>query len=1073
MKSPLLRFLMTAAALIGCLSGVFAIDAEVLSDPIRPRIYALNQPYFGESGVEIIDPSTNARTGYLKLGTRATDMAISNDAKELIAIDPVDSTISIVDLENFALKEKITLPTLENWDPQTATADIGYGPGNTIYYTDAGWIPKLLVYDRSTRQIVQTILDGNNGIGDFALSPDGKTLVAWTQYGWSTGWVGSNAVKYSVAPNGTLTFSARTSSEWPFALKRDPVDAQVYFSPDGTTVFVKEAQFNVSDLSEVRRFPKAVRALTAKGEAVATDNFIYAVATGKTLASVPANAGRMVFTPDYSRLTYSDNAGFAFKKSLDLFSLIGPEFFGKTFSPPDHAVTLPPKKLQWSDRGGSFKYRVYLGSDREVVQKAAISSPTYLGDFNTAEAPIPQSLVVRGNTYFWRVDSVLGDLVWKGDVRTFRASSLSLSSPAISVSTVRRGFQNHEVEIAVESADPGRIWQATTNKYWVSVESQSGATPSRIKVVVDLRSLPDGVSQGRIRLVTEGEAPIEIPVEVDAHPLSITHLVSVPHSPLLYAISQEKIPATAPAYLLEIDSEKEKVLRCIPVGSGVTDIAIHTGDNAVYVTNWQTGALLRFNKDSLAFERQYGFPPAAPKGYGDGDVYKIAAGKKGRLVLEDEDQHIDIRILDTDTGRLLSKAYGYSGAGKSDPSGRYYYHVTGNGSPGEMRRFDTEGDQLTPGSTAYSPPSGYGSNNIQISEDGNYLFWNGGVFAMDLTRIGTTPEIFSSTPDGKYAFARTAVYDTTTFSPVATMPVMTNVSAFNSQSRKLVAQTPEEDSIAFYNIPTVENAPQITAAQAGPGAIKIDWTQISAANGYEVRIKTKNIGDWITLPASPSTANTLKIPGLQENVEYEVQVRALLGGKSSGWTTSYIVRSGATEPPTNAPPPQKLIYKMKGLVRQAGGGTENVQATSGFLIWDPVSKQSAQIVLIRQRKEKFYFIYSSVQDPIVVLRRGKSDLVLSGVSSSPESKDSILIRGQLKDTDVGTATIPAASTLRSDAWTISSMTEGDILLESKERYSLDLPATKDSNVSREETFAEATERLRRASEDAGFENLSE
>lgn len=239
-----------------------------------------------------------------------------------------------------------------NWGTADTTANIGVGPGNILYYTDGAWAPLLRVYDRSTGTVLQTFyIDGPSsgfGFGDFALNAAKTQLFGWAQYGWSAGSLSCYIGKFSVAANGTLAFVEKTSSTYPTTLSRDPLETPVLIG--GDKVFIKQVMVNPAAISTVdRSFSGPVYSITPGGEIAVTTNAIFQTSTGNKLYDLPITTSVHAITSDYSRLVYYTTTTRTIT-SLDLIAAIGSEVMGRTLSPSDGSIVLPPSTLSWAGR---------------------------------------------------------------------------------------------------------------------------------------------------------------------------------------------------------------------------------------------------------------------------------------------------------------------------------------------------------------------------------------------------------------------------------------------------------------------------------------------------------------------------------------------------------------------------------------------------------------------------------------------------------------------------------------------------------------------------------------------------
>ena len=174
------------------------------------------------------------------------------------------------------------------------------------------------------------------------------------------------------------------------------------------------------------------------------------------------------------------------------------------------------------------------------------------------------------------------------------------------------------IEINLEGEEPDLPWSAAANVDWVSFVATSGVTPATLQVMMDASALTAGVHGAQITL-THDDGSVVLPVVLTVDALKLTHIKSDPESPIAYAISEDDSQSVPRAHLLEIDTLTETIVRSIPVGSSVTDFAIHLPEDRIYVTNWRPGVIVAVDRESFQTVRTYGFKPWSSVGYGDGD----------------------------------------------------------------------------------------------------------------------------------------------------------------------------------------------------------------------------------------------------------------------------------------------------------------------------------------------------------------------------------------------------------------------------------------------------------------------
>ncbi len=876
---------------------------KLIDDPVRSRMYGIQMNGANRGAVAVIDPLTANPVSSVTVGNKPTGMAVSSDGNELFVVNAVDKTLSVVNLNTLSVTETILLPTFDTSDVAATTANINVGPGNILYYTDCAWAPLLRVFDRSTKQVLQSVsVDGpatGYGFGDFALNPAKTQLFGWAQYGSGAGWAGSYIGKFSVAANGTLTFVEKTNSNYPTTLSRDPLETPVLVSGDGAKLFVKQLMVSPATIGTIdRTFSGPVYSITPGGEIAVTNSAVFQVSTGNKVYDLPVATSIHAITSDYSRLVYYNTTAKTLT-SVDLMTAIGPEVMGRSLAPADGSIVLPPSVLSWSPLPGAGTYRVFLGTSSAAVTAATTASPEYLGSTNLSDFTLTSTLAAS-TTYYWRVDAGVGGTFSPGQVYSFTVSPISSSLQKVETATVV-GHANHQVSVALASATPGVSWTASASQSWVGFVSTTGSTPSSLEIVLNASNLAAGVHQAVVTLSGTGGALFTLPVKLTVEALAVTQIKADTASNKVYAISENTVVAGAKAYLLELDSSTEAITRVVQVGTSATDIAIHHGDNRIYVPNWMPGSLRALNKTTLALERTYAFSPFAGTGYGANDAYRVAAGAAGRIVVEEQDQWVDVSIFNTATGAELGTIGLREGGGAFDPTGRYYFHGENNSSGAEIYKLDVTGDVFTTlGQVRVSSYSYYGSRVVVVSQNGNGVFWNGSYFNSSLVeQWSMAAETYSTTPDARLAFGESKIFDTTTKQQVLAMPLTTRVSAYNSTSKKLVVQNGAR--IRFYpvSVPLSLPAPTLASGTLSQTSIVLNWNDDSLETGFTLQQRPAGSSTW-TNASSVIAANqtTYTVSGLAAETNYEFRIKADAPTVSSNWSSVLTVQTLPPPPPT-------------------------------------------------------------------------------------------------------------------------------------------------------------------------------
>jgi uncharacterized delta-60 repeat protein len=879
---------------------------ELLDDTFRSRTYGIHQNGVNNNGVVVaLDPLTNTPVGSVTVGIKPTSMALSNDGAELFVINAMGKSISVIELATLRVVETIPLNLFDLYNDNSVTANIAVGPGNIIYYVDGGGAPILRVFDRLTKVVLQShfvdLSYNNYGFGDIGLSKDKTHLFGWAQFGWTGGWAGTFVSKFTVNAAGLLTYVQSSSSAYIPGFSRDPVETPVLFSSDDETVFVKKWVMDPANvLSPRTTLPTEVYSISPGGEIAITSTGIYSSESGNLLKTLPVNTSIHAVTSDYARLVYF-NTTTKTLHSLNLPDYVGAEALGMNQNPPNGAVVLSPEVLEWSPIGGVDTYDIYLGTDQTVVTNANTTSPEYLARVDQPHIEMASPLIA-GTTYYWRIDSLQAGGVVKGGVQSFTVSAVASSLFKINASTVQgHGTKRNPLELT--SSTQGINWSASSDKPWVGFSSSSGTTPASLEVVLNASDLVPGVHTATITFAGAGGTLFTLPVKFTVDTLRLTILKSDPSSRLVYGISEDtSLGQASKAYLLELDSQTETILRVVPVGRSVTDLALHQADNRLYVPNWQGGALLAIDRSSFKLVRTYGFSPAGGVGSINNDVYRVAAGKAGRLVVEEYDQHVDATLFGTSAGNKITTTFLREGGGLFEPTGRYYYHGDNNSSGAMVRKFDTQGDVFTSmESKRVSSYSYYGSRTIVISEDGNNVFWNGSHFDSNLVeKWSMAKEVYSTTATGSYAFGEWDIFDTQLKQVVLAMPFGTRVSSYNSTTGKLIVEG--GGKIQYYELgETIQlSAPVLGAPTPLANSVELKWTDRGLETGFTLQKRLVGSASWDDVTPAPSRNSTAYyISGLTPETAYEFRIKANSPVASSLW--SNVVTTTTLQAPPSAP----------------------------------------------------------------------------------------------------------------------------------------------------------------------------
>ena len=450
---------------------------------------------------------------------------------------------------------------------------------------------------------------------------------------------------------------------------------------------------------------------------------------------------------------------------------------------------------------GINRYQVYLGTNRGDVEAATSASPLYLGEVNEIRMALSAALAL-GQTYYWRavpIDSN-GEVAGPGTVYSFTVSNLTLSRSSVDAQTVQ-GVVNHVETITIDSSTP-QAWTATGNASWIRSVTASGTTPGTLSMTLDATGLDAGIYQEKITITSPGST-VDVPVFLRVYAANFMLAEADLDLPYVYVVSQESNTSNQPSFLLRVNTATDKIESAVPCGTSVTDMAVHYQENRIYVTNWKTGILRAFDRGTFSQVQTYQFEPLGPTGYGQGGLWRISAGKRGRLILEESDQWIDIRLIDTADGKVLATTSAYAGDGEADPTGRYYYHCE-NLSSNAVTRYDLGADTfetMSPLGTAYS-------GNLVMIPDGSKVAVNTSVFNPQLQLQYRLPAaVVAASLHGDLLFSALKAYNGSNGLELASLPISTTVAAVSGNQHKIYQFPGNSATFTVVDLATIGTLP--------------------------------------------------------------------------------------------------------------------------------------------------------------------------------------------------------------------------------------------------------------------------
>jgi alpha-tubulin suppressor-like RCC1 family protein len=817
---------------------------KFLPDPARPVIYAINQSAKNSGQVLEIDALTHLINRAVTVGKEPSDLDLTENGTQLIVLNTTTPSLSRIDLASFTVVETIPLADFSNRNDDFG-GHVKCGKGSMVYYVDEQWGPRLRVFDTATKTVLQTLsaesgtspdVSNNFGYGDIGLTPDRAKLFGWRQYGDGAGVGGTHAVRFTVNANGSLSGFAKSSDYSSANFTREPFNTPVLFTRDGSRLIIKDRVVDQTDLNAFPVvYPDEIYSVAPGSEIAVSSTAIFPGRGGEILYTLPVATTVQAILPDYSALVYF-NATTKAIGWLDLVATLGASRMGLEILPADGAVVAQPSQLKWLPVTGSTRYQIYLGTTRSVVAAATPASPTFLGEAAGIRLALSVPLT-QGQTYFWRAVplNAAGQALGAGVVYSFTAASLTLSRSSITAETLQ-GAAIHPETITVDAATP-QSWTASANVPWIRSVTPSGTTPGTLSAILDASTLAAGYHQGQLTVVSGG-ATVVIPVTLRVYPANFMIAKADLELPYVYVVSQESNAATTPSFLARINTATHQIEAAIPCGTSVTDLAIHYAENRIYLTNWKTGVLRAFDRSTFSQVQTYQFAPVGSIGYGEGGIWRVSAGKRGRIILEESDQWIDIRLIDTANGAVLAtNSSEYAGDGDADPTGRYYYHSEGTSS-NSVTRFDLSADTFV-----VMTPTGTASSGVVVMiPDGSKVAVGAKVFDAQLGLQYTLPAaVTAATLHGDLLFTGSKAYNGANALELASLPITATVMCVTGDQRRLYQFPANSKSFSVVDLTTIAVLPprSLVPAIADSATVigtdqRLSWGVEPFATSYQV-----------------------------------------------------------------------------------------------------------------------------------------------------------------------------------------------------------------------------------------------
>jgi hypothetical protein len=852
---------------------------KLLPDYLRPRVYALNQANGSVPGTLLALNSTNGTIlGEISVNLNPTDMAMTPAGDALYVINAGSRTISKVDLNSFTVIAEKTISTPNTYSLSNPL-HLAVGRSNLVYLTDGGWAPSITTFDYANGTNV-AVYDDGNGTGGLTVTRNGNILYRWRQYGWGAGNVNSWVTRYDALTNVNLTPLEDSFVSW----RRDPTDTPIFLDAAERWVFNKQQMFAATNVSVLlNQFSDNIYGISLDGSIAFGPTEVFNTQTGATLTNLPFSTTVQTLSGDQKKLFRYNTS----TTSLVIYDMAGiASISGPTIVPTPangSVVSLLLTNLTWTVSPLALSYDVYFGTNQAGVAGANQGSAQYLDRVAVPGQNLSQTLL-PGATYYWRVDVVGFNSTNTGSVWSFTAATFSVNPSQLNLSAIA-GFNPAAMTLSLTSSTPA-AWTATvTGPGWMTVNPAGGTSASNITVTFNTSGLAAGPYTNNIEFTGDG-LKLEVPVAVNIAALNIVKMAADRQRPYVYALQAPALSGQN-GLLLFINTTTGNIDKALTIGLNPTDLTIHYLEGRLYIASWT---------ETWTYVVDLNIQTLLPSLNLGTDIYKINAGRAGRIITEGEDQWIGVNLVNTVDGSVAG-SFPYperEGDGESAPDGNVYYHCDNNISDAYVHKFICTND--SPVEVAGSNQHPYGTRNLVLSADGTRLFWNSYIYDTNLTELGTLgAEIYACSSNGLVAFGSSQAFDTTTRQAIYNLPASSTVSIVDGQNRRFWyfnSTTATLGSVPMTAIqsPTITQQPAATTSVLAGSPVYLTVTAMGLAPlSYQWTLSGTN------LPGS--TNYFLSIPAIQPAQQGDYQV---IVSNPFASTTSTLAHVTVLLPPTIA-----------------------------------------------------------------------------------------------------------------------------------------------------------------------------
>lgn len=750
-----------------------AAYTQLITDHRRDRLLGIVRGFGGQASVLAeIHPTTLAVTRTLFLPTDITDADLTTEADWLYVISFSGRTISKIDLDLFTINSTQALPTyLDEGTGDAYHYHLETGRDGLVYFTDATSFPALHVFDYDAGLEVQSfVISGSAGVGDFIVTPDGNTIYAWTQYGWT-----NSGNSQMARLNSSANFISQTNLSTEL-LNQSPLVAPVFYSISRDAVVAKDSRFSPTLNSRQSFSAQTMIAMSAYGHALVSEASVIEASTGQVLQSLPGTARVAAFTPDQTALIYLNAA------TQRLARVLTPNLPSATLAPgiSDNAV-LPttPTTLSWNGSPLSASYDVYLTSDAAAMATATNSSGgVYRGNTTAISFSVSSFSFVPGRTYYWRIDTRNHDgSTVTGQVWSFRLPEVIVPTTQIQLATVQGSTTALNTSLNLNAAGPTSAWSISSNQAWLTTAQTSGSGSTSLTLSLNPTGLAAGTHTAQLTLTT-GSDTITIQVSFTLlGPLNVIKLEADPALPYVYALHRDLAPPYD-GWLLWINPQSAMVEQAVRTEADATDFMIHATDDRLY-TLTQAGTRI------VAVQRQQ--PRQSITSWSlPSKTVAIHPAPVGRLVVVQETN--TIQMHNSITGALIGSSVSLSPCITRTPAaGNFLYAAVNQSSTVTgLAKYSLGSSGILYNATQYW--AGTFENRLVISGDGQRLFYKGKAYnnlLSEVASLGVTVQ--SSSWNGKGVFStQSHFFVSTPAQKIRDLPLATSFMVATADGSSLV-----------------------------------------------------------------------------------------------------------------------------------------------------------------------------------------------------------------------------------------------------------------------------------------------